>query len=594
MIVFIIVMLHYVIQAAPTTYLLDSSELVATTYGLGISHPPGHPSYTLLSHLFTYLPIGNFAMRVQLFGAFIAALTAALVPIFACKLGWCRSKLDPIFFAFMGVAIGISDAFVIQSIRAEVYTLHTFIGVLALLLMMTFQDPQKKTELRRIFLAAVVLGIGLLNHHYLTIFLMPALAFAMLVFRKKEPLSSTIHTLFIGVFFGIITLFGYSYLLASGFAQHTPPWLWPSNLEDVFWMVSAQAFQKTAENAAHMDPIAGILKALAILAEQFSIFGLLFAIIGFFLLFRRNFRQGMTLFLALIFNLLTQILFEFDPMNPDVLGYFMTSVWIIGIVLAFGMKEFSHLLSKNSATMRLTWSPVLILFGMILVSWLQREIPDRPRNLRDYWDSELFMDSALIDLAPESLWITSYFETAFNTWHAQGPEDRRPDVTHIHRSFRTYGYLDEILLKNHPEIADILDAPAQNASLNQSALLSWAAIHEVRMEADRLISDEEASQCIGTGLYLRFVAPTLPNGELPNYLMQYQNNRYQHTTQLLSDDLQTRRNLLWSSFNIAELFCRAQRWQQCKTMIDISLLLAPNDPDVQAFAESINEKLEEQ
>ena len=39
----------YVLHAAPTTWLLDSAELTATTTALGISHPPGHPAFHLLA-----------------------------------------------------------------------------------------------------------------------------------------------------------------------------------------------------------------------------------------------------------------------------------------------------------------------------------------------------------------------------------------------------------------------------------------------------------------------------------------------------------------------------------------------------------------
>ena len=46
---------------------------------LGIAHPPGFPLYTMLGKLFTLIPFGDVAYRVNLMSALFAALTLALV-----------------------------------------------------------------------------------------------------------------------------------------------------------------------------------------------------------------------------------------------------------------------------------------------------------------------------------------------------------------------------------------------------------------------------------------------------------------------------------------------------------------------------------
>src|SRR5207253_6333860 len=42
----------------------DSGELTVVSATLGVAHPPGYPLFTLLGHLFSYLPIGTVAYRV--------------------------------------------------------------------------------------------------------------------------------------------------------------------------------------------------------------------------------------------------------------------------------------------------------------------------------------------------------------------------------------------------------------------------------------------------------------------------------------------------------------------------------------------------
>jgi hypothetical protein len=38
----------------------DSAVLPAVAHTLGISHPTGYPTYTILTHLFTYLPLATW------------------------------------------------------------------------------------------------------------------------------------------------------------------------------------------------------------------------------------------------------------------------------------------------------------------------------------------------------------------------------------------------------------------------------------------------------------------------------------------------------------------------------------------------------
>ena len=57
----------------------DSGELVTVAYTLGIAHHPGYPLYTLLAHLFTKIPFGSVAWRVNLFSAVCHSATVVVV-----------------------------------------------------------------------------------------------------------------------------------------------------------------------------------------------------------------------------------------------------------------------------------------------------------------------------------------------------------------------------------------------------------------------------------------------------------------------------------------------------------------------------------
>src|SRR5215211_3554022 len=77
----------YVRTLAPSLLYGDSAEFQTIAYTLGIGHPTGYPVYVLLAKLFTLLPRGEIAFRVNLFSAFSAALTIGLIYLILRKLG---------------------------------------------------------------------------------------------------------------------------------------------------------------------------------------------------------------------------------------------------------------------------------------------------------------------------------------------------------------------------------------------------------------------------------------------------------------------------------------------------------------------------
>ncbi|HZY64779.1 MAG TPA: DUF2723 domain-containing protein, partial [Rubrobacteraceae bacterium] len=84
----------YLLTLAPTVLyydrplLLDSVMLQAQAITLGITGPTGEPSWVILSHLFTYLPFGDPAYRLNLSSAVYAAL--AVLHVFFAALLLCR------------------------------------------------------------------------------------------------------------------------------------------------------------------------------------------------------------------------------------------------------------------------------------------------------------------------------------------------------------------------------------------------------------------------------------------------------------------------------------------------------------------------
>ena len=77
--------LAYLLTMADTVPYWDSGEFIATSYILGVPHPPGSPLFLLIGKLFTLIPISaDIAFRMNIFSPLISAATISLL-FFICN-----------------------------------------------------------------------------------------------------------------------------------------------------------------------------------------------------------------------------------------------------------------------------------------------------------------------------------------------------------------------------------------------------------------------------------------------------------------------------------------------------------------------------
>ncbi len=570
-VVFVLGLLMCIIGGAPTTYLLDSSELVATTRALGISHPPGHPAFHAFAGAFGALPLGNWAVRVHAFSVLRAAAAAALVPIAAARLGWVRGASEATVFGALGVATAGAHAFVFQGIRAEVYSLNVLLVAAALTLLLR---TRRDLAARDVALTAVLLGIGLLNHHYLTLFAFPAVLLAVVLW--SPGVKALGRNIIVGCGFGATLLAGYAWLVARGAARPAASWVWPVDGERLWWLVSAQAFQKSAAEAASVDLGLTASNLVGLLGEQFTVAGLVCAGTALGLLAVRRTRSVAVLVVALLANLATQGIMGFDPNNPDVGGYFMLSVWLIGLLAGF---VFAVPLEEKHRLRALSWAMPTAACAFAAWALVAPRGADVRYDLRDNWDSEVMRDVAFMPPSPGGLWVTSYFETGFNTWYAQAIEDRRPDVTHLHRAWLTYPYYREMLEARAPQTTGLFGDDTERGGLDDAGLRAWAASATVHLEADAVLTGAEARWCPVDGAWLRCGAATPQVARTTA--------RWRGLFSMLSDplEIQTRRNIVWTLYNLASVRCSVGAIEECTALAGLAAELAPEDQSVAALLE---------
>jgi hypothetical protein len=128
----------------------DGNELATVCYTLGLAHSTGYPLYTWLGKLFTFLPIGDVAHRVNLMSATLGAggvaLLCSIVRLLTSGLGpRVGSQLAS---AFAALSFAFSRTFWSQTGIAEVYAPNVFMMALTLLLLMFWARTEERHRAR--------------------------------------------------------------------------------------------------------------------------------------------------------------------------------------------------------------------------------------------------------------------------------------------------------------------------------------------------------------------------------------------------------------------------------------------------------------
>jgi hypothetical protein len=182
---FLVPLAVYVATLAPSVLPGDSGEFQFVAPTLGIPHPTGYPFYLLLGKLFSTLPIGSVAYRLNLLSAFAAAGAVWATYRAGCALGLRRSA------ALVGAGLLlVSETFWGQATIAEKYALNAFFVALTLWLGLQWRAARIAGRSGRGWMAAWSLCYGLsLTHHRTMILLAPVyLGLVGLIDRKALAL----------------------------------------------------------------------------------------------------------------------------------------------------------------------------------------------------------------------------------------------------------------------------------------------------------------------------------------------------------------------------------------------------------------------
>ncbi len=462
----------YAKTLCPTVFWWDSGEFIANIAILGIPHRPGFPIYVLLGKVFSLLPLGSFAYRINLLSdVFASASLTIFYKLFleAARLFFpemAERKGMLLFSALCFVLIpGFTYTFWIQAVRAEVYSLNIlFFSLLMLSAILYLRDR----KLKWIYLFFFLSGLGLGNHHLSLLSSLPALLF-LIVFGQRSSTgdynSSVIHhsSLVINIrrlpwyfLFFLLGLSIYLYLPMRSMSHPVLAWGETKSLYSSASSVFAFDTLKHFDFGFLANITTRLFQIFSFLSDQLTLLCFGLGLIGLFLLFRYNRRMLIFLVLLIAGNFAVVIFMttEFIPTNPDLHGYLIFSVLAFALCDGLALLLILNHIHHSSSVVRYS---LMFLFGALPLFLLFKSYPQADlsgnRMAYDYgW-------SAICNLDSNSVLFADNVNLNFILRELQYAEKLRPDITVIDRGLLSFDWYVE---QKRGELKDLFSGLPEN------------------------------------------------------------------------------------------------------------------------------------
>lgn len=217
----------YIRTLAPSLLYGDMAEFQTLSYTLGMTHPSGYPTQIMLGKLFTLLPFGEIAWRVNLMSAVFGALAAAnLYLIVRLMGGWRMAAL----LAALGMATSVF--FWRRVIVAESYGPAAGMLSLVWLCVLLWRRTHRWGWL---FLAGLTGGLSLGIHSTVVMTGASVLVYLLLTARKRSAWFGAAAGALLGL---ALTLAFFLYL------DYNDP---PSSIYNTTYRVNLDVYGLTAE-----------------------------------------------------------------------------------------------------------------------------------------------------------------------------------------------------------------------------------------------------------------------------------------------------------------------------------------------------------
>lgn len=419
----------------------DTGEFQTIGTTLGIAHPTGYPSYTLLLWLTSVLlaPIGEPALRANVTSALLVSGAAALTAVAVVQV-----TRRPIIGLAAGALLAVAPIAWENAVRADPHAFHLFLGALLLVLLLTWAGREREGRPdagRWLVAAAVVFGVSLGNHA-LTLLLAPGVVLYVLAASPRILWQRWRLVLACGVAVVATTLLVYAYLPIRSAMDppldyaHPADWIRTDArgvvtggfrylvLGEQFrgtfheWPPMRQAVSQVWEVIVHQSGWAASLAVVGLGAGLMRVPRLMVLTIPWFLI---------------------PVWFLLGYQNADIDRYYLVPILVAVVWAAVGVDALWDL---TVAAWRVVVGPrdpgrtatttVTAVAGVILLAGALAPVPARfaSADASDDTRAREWIDTLLPQLDPHPV-VVSWWSFSTPLWYARWAQGERPDMTII-------------------------------------------------------------------------------------------------------------------------------------------------------------------
>ncbi|MGI8998988.1 MAG: glycosyltransferase family 117 protein [Candidatus Limnocylindria bacterium] len=434
----------YLRTMLPATGFWDTGEAQTVPPTLSIFHPTGFPTYAMLGWLWSQLPIGEVAWRVNLLSGVSVALASGLVVLIA---GHLIAERDRVMRATAAGIAGAAFAFASEpwenATRADVHAISILSVTLLVWLLFTWRAAERAGSPRAggwLIAAALTFGLGLGVHPLIGLFAFGIAAWLFVVDRSFWRRWRLIALCCAALALGIGT---FAYIWVRAITDPEPALFYarPDTWDRFRYLVFAEQFSGLFRD--FQDPLADLSRKWAdtepVLAAQFVAPGWLLVAIGAAIVAARS----LGTFAALALFVVGNVLYSMNFRDGDIDRYYMPTVAVlaplIGVALATIAAASAQAVAETGRRL-LTEIDIrrrLAALGGALVLGLGALLPaaslvtgyaahDQSQNRdADDWVASVY------GLLPPNAVVVSWWSYSTPLWHHRWVLGERPDVTII-------------------------------------------------------------------------------------------------------------------------------------------------------------------
>jgi len=421
----------------PDVAFWDTAEFQAIGPVLGIAHPTGYPSYTLLAWLASVVlqPFGNEALRANLLSALLVSSTCALTATVIVQL--TRRRLIALA---AGVALALTPTVWRIGLRADAHALHILLVALLLVLLVAWADRHRGGEAgagRWLVASAIVFGVALGNHA-LTLLLAPGIAVFVLLVDPWIVVRRLRLVLACAAALVLTTVAIYAYLPIRSAMDPPLDYANPETWEAFRYIVLGEQFRGTFSPLPSLSEGAGIVwDQLWTNLGPVAVASLAGLAVGAVRWPRVTALGGLWFVLTFVFAL--------GYLNADIERYYLVPlllavIWA-ALAAAAAVEGLGWLLRRiarrnrpegGAEPARRFTSAAAVVAAVLLVTPSALALPDTFAEVDASRETEArtWLDATFVALEPDAV-IVSWWSFSTPMWYGRFVEGRRPDITII-------------------------------------------------------------------------------------------------------------------------------------------------------------------